>query len=126
MKIMLLDDEEPLLKSLSRMITLLGHEVQCFQSPSAAAEAIEEEEYDFAFVDYLMPERDGIWFMSNARIPRKTKVMLMTAFVSRSVISRMFELGVCGYMIKPFDEDELRRHIEFHSSQSEPSAPPGV
>jgi AmiR/NasT family two-component response regulator len=37
----------------------------------------------------------------------------MTAYVHRNVINTMFKLGACGYMMKPFDEEELLRNLDF-------------
>ncbi len=62
-----------------------------------------------------MPVRDGIWFMENAKLPRRTKVLLVTAHVYRKMINRMFRLGVTGYIIKPFDETGLLRQLETYS-----------
>jgi response regulator of citrate/malate metabolism len=70
-----------------------------------------------------MPVNDGIWFMKNAKLPRRTRVILMTAFVDNEVISQMFKLGAVGYLIKPFDSKELLRHIDFHSSSQQTPAP---
>jgi DNA-binding response OmpR family regulator len=117
MKILLLDDEEALLKALRLVLTDLGHAVDIFTDAEEAARTIEEGKYDFALVDYMMPVRNGIWFMKNARIPRKTKVLLMTAFVNRDVINEMFKLGARGYLIKPIDQDELNHHLNFHTSE---------
>jgi AmiR/NasT family two-component response regulator len=53
--------------------------------------------------------------MEQVKLPKKTKVLLITAYVNRDVITRMFQLGASGYLIKPFDEDDLLHHIEFFS-----------
>jgi len=118
MNILLLDDEEKLLSSVSRMLVLMGHNVETYTSAKQAAEAIATEKYDFALVDYLMPENDGIWFMKHAEVPKKTKVLLMTAYVNRKVISEMFRLGAVGYLIKPFDADEVNMHFHYHTHKS--------
>ena len=117
MKILLLDDEEMVRKSLQRTLVLINHEVDCFSSAKDAAVAIENGGYDFALIDYKMPEFSGIWFMKNANIPRKTKVLLITAFVNREVITEIMRLGACGYLIKPFNENELKMHLAFHSQK---------
>jgi response regulator of citrate/malate metabolism len=62
--------------------------------------------------------------MKNAKLQRRTRVVLMTAFVNSEVISEMFKLGAVGYLIKPFDSKELLRHIDFHSGLQPPAAPP--
>ena len=82
-----------------------------------AAEMIETGEYDFALVDYMMPIHDGVWFMKNAKIPKNTKVLLMTAHVDRQIIKEMLGLGARGYLIKPLEKEELEFHFSFHTQQ---------
>ena len=115
MKILILDDNRNLLESLRMVLIEHDHEVDCSDNAGQAVGMVDKEQYDCVLVDYKMPEKDGIWFMKNANLARKTKVLLITAYVNRSVINRMFELGASGYLIKPFNEEELLRHLEFHS-----------
>ena len=115
MKILILDDDEHLLAALKRVLELHDHEVDCMSCPREAVRIAETGKFDFVLVDYKMPENDGIWFMENTQIPRQTRVLLITAYVNRDVINRMFALGASGYLIKPFDEEELLRNLEFFS-----------
>ena len=120
MRVLLLDDEEPLLAAIERALIQMGHSVEYTTDAVKATRMIETADYDVALVDYMMPVRDGIWFMKNARIPKKTKVLLMTAFVNRDVITRMFQLGACGYLIKPIEKEELALHLAFHCRDAKP------
>ena len=117
MKILVLDDEEGILVALKSMLELRGHDVDCAERAQDAVDLVRKNHYDFVFVDYKMPDNDGLWFMKNANLPRNTKALLVTAFVNRQVINRMFSLGASGYLIKPFDEEEVLRNIEFHTSR---------
>ena len=118
MKILILDDDENLLEALRRVLEMNDFEVDCFSKASEAVPAVEEGAYDFVLVDYKMPENDGIWFMENTTIPKITRVLLITAYVNRDVINRMFALGASGYLIKPFDEEELLRNLLFFSEDT--------
>lgn len=118
MKILLVDDEESITKALSIMLAHMGHAVETSNAAETAARMIESGEYDFVLIDYKMPVKDGTWFMKNAKIPRTTKVLLLTAYVNRQMINDMFRLGVCGYLIKPVDVEELGQHISFHASNA--------
>lgn len=115
MKIMLLDDEKEILTSLRRTFELMGHSVDCFLKADEAAKAYKENKYDFVFVDYLMPDTDGIWFMKHIETTPSTRILLMTAYVNRDVINEMMNLGASGYLIKPFDANEIKMHISFHT-----------
>jgi len=117
MKILILDDDVHLLEALKRVLEMNGHEIDCSTNAREAVGILEEAAYDFILVDYKMPENDGIWFMEHAKIPRGTRVLLITAYVNRDVINRMFALGASGYLIKPFDEEELLRNLAFFSPE---------
>jgi DNA-binding response OmpR family regulator len=124
MKILILDDDENLLEALKRVLEMNEFEVDCFSKAPDAVRPVEQGDYDFVLVDYKMPENDGIWFMENTTIPKRTRVLLITAYVNRDVINRMFALGASGYLIKPFDEEELLRNLQFFSEDHpEGSAP---
>ena len=114
MRILILDDDTELLSALKRILDDHGHDVDCADNAEKAAEMVVDTVYDLLLVDYKMPGHDGIWFMQNAKLPRKTKVLLCTAYANRDVIKKMFDLGACGYLIKPFDEAEVLRNLEFH------------
>lgn len=121
MRILILDDEQKLLVSLKGVLSESDFEVDCADAAENAVELVKNNRYDFILVDYKMPGKDGVWFMRNADIPRETKVLLITAYVNRDVINEMFSLGASGYLIKPFDEEELMHHLSFHADE-EPEA----
>jgi two-component system, OmpR family, response regulator ArlR len=117
MRILIVDDDVHLLDALKRVLEMNKFEVDCSCKADQAITMLASKEYDFVLVDYKMPGNDGIWFMENARFPSKTRVLLITAYVNRDVINRMFALGASGYLIKPFDEEELMRNIRFFKSE---------
>lgn len=113
MKILVLDDDEDLSSALCEILAARKLDVHCSTSAPEAIELLKGNHYDMVLLDYVMPQHDGIWFMSNAKLPRTTKVLLMTGYLERKMINTMFDMGVCGYMIKPFDEEELIRNLKF-------------
>jgi CheY-like chemotaxis protein len=116
MKVLVLDDDPSFLETVREMLSTNKHSVDCSDNAKEAVKIFESGDYDYVLVDYKMPENDGIWFMANVTLPRKTKALLMTAYVNRDVINKMFSLGASGYLIKPFNEEDLLRHIAFFST----------
>jgi DNA-binding response OmpR family regulator len=114
MRILIMDDDHNLLDALRHMLEEHNHEVHTVDNAKDAVAKVAETDYDIVMADYRMPGEDGIWFMKNAKLKRSTKVLLCTAYANREVIKQMFELGACGYLIKPFDEEEVLRNLEFH------------
>ena len=117
MKILIVDNDKDVLEMMSKMLKLNDHEIDCLDDPEIAIEKIKDTSYDFVLLDFKMPKKDGIWFMKNAEIPRETKVLLITGYVNRDVINQMFALGASGYLIKPFTEEDLLKHLNFHSNK---------
>jgi len=115
MKILIVDDDEGMLNALRELLGAYGHDVVCVSSARDGLDA-DPNSFDLILLDYKMPVEDGAWFMKNAKVNRKTRVLLITAYVNKDVINKMFSLGVSGYLIKPFDADDLMRHIEFFGS----------
>ena len=124
MRVVIIDDDIVLADALKGLLELNDYEVTTFNNALNAVESVESGDYDFALVDYKMPDYDGVWFMENTNIPGTTRVILITAYVNRDVIKRMFSLGVSGYLIKPFDEDELLRNLSFFSPEGD--VPPTI
>jgi CheY-like chemotaxis protein len=118
MRILILDDDWEFLEITAKILADAKHEVDCSNSAQKAIEMVAQKNYDFVLVDYKMPENDGIWFMKNVNLPRGTRALLITAFVNRDIINKMFAMGVSGYIIKPFSDEELLHHIQFYANTS--------
>jgi DNA-binding response OmpR family regulator len=117
MKILVIDDDKPLREEVRKILINAGHDADCVGSAKEAVPMAESGKFDFLLVDYRMPEYDGVWFMKNVNLPKKTKALLVTSHLDRALIDKMIRAGAVGYVIKPFDEEEIIRHLEFHSSQ---------
>ncbi len=114
MKILVLDDHDDFRNEIVDILARSGHAADGAASAVEAVARVENDDYDLVLVDYNMPEHNGLWFMRNARRPKSTKVLLITAYVDRDIIDAMFKAGAAGYIIKPFDEAELLHHIGYH------------
>ncbi len=93
---------------------------------ATAPEAVsltETGEYDFILLDYYMPGHDGLWFMRNVSKPPQTKVILMTAQNSLYIATAIIQCGGDGYIIKPFDEEQLLQHLMFYAHSSDRTEP---
>lgn len=115
MRVLVLDDDVKVAKVVQSILHEHGYTADIAHDASFGVDLVERGNYDFVLLDYRMPEKDGAWFMKNANVPRGTKVLLTTAFVNRKVINEMFKLGAAGYIIKPFTENELLKHLQFHA-----------
>jgi len=122
MQVLVIDDYTPLRNELIAILLRNGIEADGASSAQEAIPLVEQGHYDFVLVDYQMPEHDGLWFMQTVKRPAATKVLLITAQVDRDNIDNMFKAGVSGYIIKPFDEEDLLHHLGFHANKGAPQA----
>jgi DNA-binding NtrC family response regulator len=108
--IILVDDEEMVLTSLRSFLTLeTEYEVKTFTSPKAALTYIKENNVDLVVSDYLMPEMDGISFLTKVReirpdVPR----IILTGYADKeNAIKAINDVGLFQYIEKPWDNDDL-------------------
>jgi DNA-binding NtrC family response regulator len=108
--IILVDDEEMVLTSLNSFLNLeTEYQVHTFTSAKDALEFIKKNEVDLVISDYLMPEMDGISFLSEVKklkpeIPR----IILTGYADKeNAIKAINDVGLFQYIEKPWDNDDL-------------------
>jgi DNA-binding NtrC family response regulator len=109
--IMLVDDEEMVLTSLSSFLTLeTDYEVVTFLSPFTALEHLKENPVNLIISDYLMPDMDGISFLGKVRQSNPDIVrIILTGYADKeNAIKAINQVGLFQYIEKPWDNDDLR------------------
>ncbi len=109
--IVIVDDEDMVLKSLNSFLTLeTQYNVVTFISAEEALKYIEGNCVDLVISDYVMPEMDGITFLAKVReikpdIPR----IILTGYADKeNAIKAINDVGLFQYIEKPWDNDDLR------------------
>ena len=108
--IVLVDDEEMVLTSLSSFLMLeTEYEVATFVQASEALDFIKGNDIDLVISDYLMPEMDGISFLSKVRDvkPQVPRIILTGYADKENAIKAINEVGLYQYIEKPWDNDDL-------------------
>jgi len=109
--VLLVDDEEKILKTLGRALRDEGHEVSALASAEDALRAATSRPFDVLVLDYRMPRMTGLELAAAVAeaLPdaeRPAMVMMTAHGTIRSAVDAM-KLGVRDYLQKPFDVDEL-------------------
>ncbi len=110
-KILILDDEQMVLTSLSSFLNLeTDYEVVTFTSPIEALDYVKKNSIDLVISDYLMPEMDGITFLSKIKEikPQATRIILTGYADKENAIKAINEVGLFQYIEKPWDNDNLK------------------
>ncbi|MFH1672586.1 MAG: response regulator [Pseudomonadota bacterium] len=117
-KILIVDDEEKMVKYLSKHLTKRGFDVTTTLSGAAALEKVEEEDFAVVMLDVLMPGMDGIeTLVEIKKIKPLTEVIMLTGHASVEVGIKGMRLGAFDYLIKPFDLNELMAKIHMACEQ---------
>jgi two-component system response regulator AtoC len=125
--ILLVDDEEKILKRLGRALRDEGHEVAESSTARDAMRHLTERQFDLAVIDNVMQGMTGLELvrelsttMSDSERPQ---MVLMTAHGSTQIVRDAFKMGVEDFLEKPFEVDELlalaRRAVKSHRLQTQ-------
>jgi DNA-binding response OmpR family regulator len=107
-KILVVDDEETMRRSVADILSLEGYQVQSVDRGKAALAALQAESYDLMLLDLKMPGMDGVEVMRNAaRIAPDTKIILLTAHGSLQSAIEALRHEAHDYLLKPVTPQEL-------------------
>lgn len=111
-KILLVEDDALLNKTLTYNLTLEGYDTVSVFRAGAAAEALSRSEYDLALLDINLPDGSG-YDLSRLIKPEypDTLVIFLTANDQESDQIRGYEAGAVDYITKPFSVEALLRKI---------------
>jgi two-component system response regulator AtoC len=119
--ILLVDDEEGILKTLGRALREEGHDVVVTSKPAEAERLLAERAFDVFVVDHRMPDKTGLELIRDlADLPEgeRPQFVLMTAHATVGNAIEAMKLGAFDYLQKPFEVDELLvavgRALEHH------------
>ena len=109
-KILVVEDEEALLKLYERMLEADGHEVTAVATGQEALDLMEEEEFDLMFLDIMLPDIRGDKIVEEIRgRGDETTVILITGFPELQSSIDALDLGIYEILLKPIKVDELLR-----------------
>jgi CheY-like chemotaxis protein len=107
-RILIVDDDRRMTRTLADIFSLSGYEVTEAESGADALEKVNTMTFDCVLSDIKMPEMDGVELHRRLReIQPGLPVVLMTAYAASELISRGLEEGVAGVFDKPLDINHL-------------------
>ncbi len=110
-RVLLVDDEEKILKTLGRALRDEGHLVTTASRALDGQRLLVEQSFDLLIIDYRMPDRSGMDVVKElvAATPdgERPAIVMMTAHGSVGSAVEAMKLGAHDYLQKPFEIDEL-------------------
>jgi DNA-binding NtrC family response regulator len=108
-RILIVDDEEIVIKSCLRILAGDEFQVESVQDGREALKKIEENPYDVVILDIMMPTIDGLEVLRRVKETHpNVDVIMITGLSQVDTAVQAMKLGAFDYISKPFEPDELK------------------
>lgn len=113
-RILFIEDEFLIAKDIQLLLQKNGeYQVDVAKTPSKALELYEANEYHLIISDInLQCEKDGIEVVRDLKAIKTVPVIYLTAYKEESFLERAKETMPFAYLLKPFQEDQLKVTIQ--------------
>ena len=114
-RILLVDDEDDMLKIVSKYLQIAGYDVIKAVNGKDAVEKAFKEKPDLIITDLMMPVMDGLEEVKVLRSTMETAVIpiiMLTAKPDKESKMSSMNAGADEYITKPFDKDKLLARID--------------
>src|SRR5215831_401145 len=108
MRLLLIEDHKPLVRSLKMGLEEEGFAVDVAYDGEEGGYKAQTAEYDVIILDLMLPKEDGLSLLQRWRKDgMQTHVLVLTARGSLDDKVRGLDLGADDYLTKPFELEEL-------------------
>lgn len=102
-RILVVDDEQAVRDLLSKTLTMADYDVDTADDGPSAIERLRAVAYDLLITDLKMPGMDGLAVIREARkLAPDLRVIIITGYSTEASAIEAINLGVSGYLTKPF------------------------
>lgn len=109
MNILVVDDDQEILKVLEIFFKSLNHQTV---TASTAAECLKQavvSEPDMVFLDIRLPDKDGIDVLKEIKqISKNLPVVMITGYKEAEKVIEAFRYGALDCLLKPFNFDYIK------------------
>ena len=110
-KVLLVDDDEKLLKLVKEYLEGYGFRVLTLPDGSAVMKTIAAKSPDIVILDIMLPGKDGLAVLKEVRTEHAVPVIMLTAKGEDADRIVGLELGADDYLPKPFNPRELLARV---------------
>lgn len=111
MKILVVDDEQLLVKGIKFNFENEGYSVVGCYDGEAAVHLAREDSFDLIILDLMMPKKDGLQACQEIRSFSTVPIIMLTARSENADLLMGFESGADDYLTKPFNILELKARV---------------
>lgn len=113
MDILIIEDEENLLKAIEITLKKEDNSVYLSKNKSEALEILKEKKIDLCFLDYKLPDSNGMEILKEIKeLYPETEVILMTAYGTIEMAVEAMKNGAIDFIQKPFSPEDLKLRLD--------------
>jgi two-component system, OmpR family, response regulator MprA len=106
-KILIIEDDEAILKVLRRVLTYEGYQVDTALDGQSGLNLVRDVTPDLIILDWMLPGMDGLEVCHKLRAAGTVPILMLTAKDTIQDRVQGLDAGADDYLIKPFELDEL-------------------
>ncbi len=112
-RILVVDDESAIRHLVSAALSGFGHECETAPDAAAARTLLQKNAYDLIIADVNMPGESGLDFLDHVIQTRPdTATLILSVLDDPRITQRALDIGVYGYVVKPFEVSGLCINVE--------------
>ena len=114
-KILIIEDEQDLASTLSKRLTSVGYEVMISMDALLGVVQAHKSKVDLIILDLMLPGGGGHSVLSNLKCSTLTMnipVLVLTGMQDEVRKKKILEMGVDGYMQKPYEIQNVLSEIK--------------
>ena len=113
LKILVVDDKKVIGDFFNLTMGYYGHHITVVDDLSQTVEVAKQQKFDIAFIDMVMPCRDGVDVLKEVKkIVPELPVVMMSGYSLDEKRKQATLLGAVDFLKKPFDVEDIRRVIK--------------
>lgn len=113
-KILVVDDQESILKTAEAVLKRAGHEVFTASDAYIAIEKLALFQFDLIITDANMPGISGFDLVKSLRMGEKTRntpVIMLTSRQEKRDVEKAIQVKIDDYVLKPIDPESLLKRV---------------
>jgi two-component system, OmpR family, KDP operon response regulator KdpE len=125
-RILVIDDDKPLLRALHIALTARGYDVTAATSATQALDAATRTTPDLTIIDLGLPDMDGLNLITALRGWLTTPIIVLSARHAEQSKITALDTGADDYITKPFGMGELLARVRATLRRASPTASTGT
>jgi len=110
-KILIVEDEDNIIKFVSALFEANGYQVICSKNVESALSLFSSYIPDLVVLDLGLPDKDGTEFLKSIRQYSATPIIVLSARTTETDKVQALDLGANDYITKPFGSAELMARV---------------